>query len=126
MLRAVATLFDRLATDAALARAVSLDAFAAGPAGGRRLASIMRGLAQLLVRRAPVGARPSPLVAEAIVGAVWSVAHRHVALGRREVLPAVAPRAAFLVLAPILGADAARAAILVEGEGAGASTWPRL
>lgn len=118
VVRVVATLFRRLAADTALARAVSLDAFAAGPAGGRRLASIMRGLAQLLVRRAPADACPSPLVAEAIVGSVWSIAHRHVALGRPEMLPAAANRAAFLVLAPVVGVDTALATIVAEHGGA--------
>lgn len=116
IVRAVQTLFSRLATDAAVARAFSLDAFAAGPMGIARLEAMMRALAGLLARRAPAEGRPSPLVAEAIVGSVWSIAHRHVVLGRRELLPAAAPRAAFLTLAPIVGADAALGSILAELE----------
>ncbi|MBS1887221.1 MAG: TetR/AcrR family transcriptional regulator [Actinobacteria bacterium] len=114
--RAVDALFRRLAWDGALARAAFLDAFAARPAGAARLNAILRGFADTLVRRAPAGRRPSPLVAEAIVGSVWSVAHRHVVQGRRELLPAAASRAAFLTLAPIVGADAAVAAIGAEAE----------
>jgi AcrR family transcriptional regulator len=114
VVRAIESLFHRLAADAALARAVSLDAFAAGPAGGERLETIMRGLAELLRRRAPEQGRPSALVAEAIVGSVWSIVHRHIVLGRRELLPGAATRAAFLTLAPIIGADAALAAIVAE------------
>jgi AcrR family transcriptional regulator len=112
--RAVGVLFRRLATDPALARAAFLDSFAVGPAGAERRAAIMRGFADLLARRAPAERRPSPLVAEAIVGSVWSIARRYVASGRRELLPASSTRAAFVALAPIIGAEAAVATICVE------------
>jgi AcrR family transcriptional regulator len=125
VVRAVESLFLCLATDAALARAVSLDSFAAGPAGGERLETIMRGLAELLRRRAPAQGRPSALVADAIVGSVWSIAHRHVVLGRRELLPGAAIRAAFLTLAPIIGADAALAAVVAEHKQDAVPTVPR-
>jgi AcrR family transcriptional regulator len=112
--RAVETLFFRLAADEALARAAFLDVFVAGPEGAARHTAVMRGFAESLVRRAPATGRPTQLVAEAIVGAVWSIAHRHVARGRADLLPSAAPRATFVILAPILGADAALAAISDE------------
>lgn len=110
--RAVETLFLRLASDEALARAAFLDVFAVVPGGAARHATIMRGFAESLIRRAPAAARPTQLVAEAIVGAVWSICQRHVVRGRAELLPSAAPRATFVILAPILGADAALAVIL--------------
>lgn len=112
--RTVEALFHRLADDPGLARAAFLDVFAAGPVGTDRLATILRGLAEALVRRAPMEGRPSPLVAEAIVGAVWSIAHRYIAKDQRARLPASVARAAYVTLAPILGPDGALAAIVAE------------
>jgi hypothetical protein len=112
--RAVEALFRRIATDPALARAAFLDAFAAGPVTTEHRAMIMRGFAEVLARRAPADRRPSPVVAEAIVGSVWSIAHRHVVQGRQKLLPGCWARAAFVAMAPIIGAEEANAAILVE------------
>jgi AcrR family transcriptional regulator len=112
--RAVEAVFHRLAGDPGLARAAFLDVFATGPVGAERLAAILRSFAETLVRQAPATARPSPLVAEAIVGAVWSIAHRHIVRGQGTRLPASSARAAFVVLASILGPEAALAAIVAE------------
>jgi AcrR family transcriptional regulator len=110
--RAVTSLFCRLGSDPALARAAFVDAFVIGPDGAMRRAAIMRGFAGILIRRSSAANRPSPLVAEAIVGAVWSIAHRQVLRGRRDLLPASSARAAFVVLAPIVGAERALATVL--------------
>ena len=112
--RAVESIFGRLASDTDLARAAFLDGFAVGPADAERRTAILRGFADVLVRRAPRDGRPSPLLAEAIVGSVWSIAHRSFLFGQPKTLPASSTRAAFLVLAPILGAEQARAAILAR------------
>jgi AcrR family transcriptional regulator len=112
--RAVDAIFGRLASDSTLARAAFLDGFAVGPADAERRTAILRGFADVLIRRTPMDRRPSPLVAEAIVGSVWSIAHRSFMFGEPRSLPASSTRAAFLVLAPILGAEQAIAAILAE------------
>jgi AcrR family transcriptional regulator len=113
--RVVEALFRRIASDPELARAAFLDAFAAGQVVAERRAAIMRGFANVLAQRAPVGGVPSPVVAEAIVGSVWSIAHRYVAGGRQKMLPVAWPRAAFVAMAPIIGAEEALAAIRAEG-----------
>ncbi len=59
----------------------------------------------------PIEGRPSPVVAEAIVGSIWSIAHRHFAEGRLKVLPDCWPRAAFVAMAPVIGAEEALAAV---------------
>jgi AcrR family transcriptional regulator len=114
--RAVRSLFCRIATDPALARAAFLDAFAVGPAGYERRVAILRGFAHSLVRRAPEEGRPPALVGEAIVGSIWSLAHRHVLAGRRNHLPALVPCATFLATAPIIGAESSLALIAAEHE----------
>jgi AcrR family transcriptional regulator len=112
--RVIEALFCRIASDPELARAAFLDAFAVGPAVTERRVAIVRGFADVLAQRAPAAGAPGPVVAEAIVGSVWSIAHRYVAQGREKRLPAAWPRAAFVAMAPILGAEVALAAIRAE------------
>jgi AcrR family transcriptional regulator len=112
--RALGRLLDDIARDLAFARVAFVEVFAAGPAGVRRRAALMRSFAELLARRAPRSLRPSPLAAEAIVGAVWGVVHHRVVHGRARSLPGLSGHAAYLTLAPIVGAQQAVAAILAE------------
>jgi AcrR family transcriptional regulator len=112
--RMVDALMRQIAGDPVFARVAFVEVFAAGPAGSERRAVLMCRFAELLARRAPRSRRPSPLVAEAIVGAVWAMVHRCVAHGRARALPALAAHAAYIVLAPIVGAEAAVEAILAE------------
>jgi AcrR family transcriptional regulator len=112
--RAVGCLLREVAEDPVFARVAFVEVFAAGPAGVRCRAALMRSFAALLERRAPRSRRPSPLVAEAIAGAVWGIVHHHVAHGSARTLPALADHAAYITLAPILGAEQAVAAILAE------------
>lgn len=118
--RAMRTLFGRIASERALARSAFLDVFAAGPVVAERRAAVMRGFADVFVRRAPAAGRPSPLVAEVIIGSVWAIAHRHVVEGRQKSLPACWPRAAFVAMAPVIGAEEALVAILAERDGVAA------
>ncbi len=115
--RAVATLFQQMVEDQAFARAAFLDSFLAGPAGVGRRSDLISGFAQILVARAPESRRPSPLVAEAIAGSVWSMAHRQVARRQIQRLPALAGLASFVVLAPLVGP--ARASEIVRTDGRG-------
>jgi AcrR family transcriptional regulator len=112
--QAIRALLCQIAEDRVFARAAFVEVFAAGPAGIERRAALIRSFAALLARRAPRGRRPSPLVAEAIVGAVWSIAHRHVARDRARALPSFAGHAAYLALAPIIGAEEAVEVVLAE------------
>jgi AcrR family transcriptional regulator len=122
--RVVPALFFRIASDPVLARSAFVDAFAEGAEMVEQRAAVMRGFAEVLARRAPAGRRPNPVVAEAIVGSVWSIAHRYVVQGRRKMLPIAWTRAAFVAMAPIVGAEAALAAILAEEGAAPADPRP--
>ena len=103
--RAVHALFCQVAESPVVASVAFIEVFAAGPAGIEQRATLVRSFAALLIRRAPVEEAPSPLVAEAIVGAVWSVAYHQVAHGQRRMLPSLSSYASYLVLAPIVGAE---------------------
>jgi AcrR family transcriptional regulator len=114
--RAVRSMLCRVATDPALARAAFVDAFRLGPAGHERRAALLRGFARSLLTRAPANRRPPTSVAEAIVGSIWSLVQRQVSTGRRGHLPALVPGAAFLAMAPVIGAEPAVALIAAEQE----------
>jgi AcrR family transcriptional regulator len=112
--RAVHALFCQVAENPIVARVAFVEVFAAGPVGIERRAALMRAFAAFLLRRAPAEGTPTPLIAEAIVGAVWSVAYHQVAHGQQRILPSLSPYASYLVLAPIIGADAAAGVIKEE------------
>lgn len=54
---------------------------------------------------------------EAIVGAVWQIGHHYVVRNVAHRLPELAGHTTFLVLAPIIGAEAAVESILASGRG---------
>ena len=112
--RAIGSLLSQVARDPVFARVAFVEIFAAGPAGVRRRAALMGSFAEVLARHAPPSRQPCPLVAEAIVGAVWGIVHHHVVHGRTRSLPALAGHASYIALAPILGAEQAVEAIISE------------
>jgi AcrR family transcriptional regulator len=115
--RSICRLLREVAEEPLFARVAFVEIFAAGPAGVMRRAALMHSFAEVLTRRAPRARRPSALVADAIVGAVWGVVHHHVVRGRARLLPALADHVVYLTLAPIVGAEPAVEAILVERAG---------
>ena len=104
---AVEGLLGHVAREPVFARVGFVEIFATGPAGVRRRTALMGGFAEVLVRRAPSRTRPSPLVAEAIAGAVWGIVHHEVVHGRARGLRALGPHTAYLALAPVLGGERA-------------------
>lgn len=121
--RAVRALLRHIAANPLFARASFVESFATGTAGIERHARLVHAFAEVLARRAPRASRPDPLVAEAIVGAIWSIARHRVVQGRATELPAASACAAYLVLAPLIGAGPALEAIRDEfGEGDGKRT----
>ncbi|MBS1678566.1 MAG: TetR/AcrR family transcriptional regulator [Actinobacteria bacterium] len=107
--RAVGALFGRLAADPAFSHAALAEGFEV-----ERRAEILRGFAEVLVRRSPEVGRPTPVAALAIVGAAWTIARGCLLRSGPGSLPASASRAAFVVLAPIVGVEAALDALVVE------------
>jgi AcrR family transcriptional regulator len=114
--RSVRALLCQIGEDPVFARAAFIAVYTAEPSGTQRRADLMRSFAALLAQRAPEGSKPSAVVAEAIVGSVWSIAHRHVVHDRALMLPSLWPHASYLALAPIVGAEAARDTISAEVE----------
>ncbi len=111
---ALATLCGLLARDERLATLAFVEVFASGPAGIRRRARLLAGVAAGLGASAPADQRPTAVAAEASLGAIWGLAYQEISAGRAERMPETASALAFLALAPAIGAEAAVEAIRAE------------
>lgn len=103
----ISALMQRLAADPVFARCAFVEVFAVGPAGIDRRSRLMDDFTTLLLNNIPPDERPSRIVAEAIVGGIWQVAHGYVIRDATQQLTQLPEHASYLVLAPIIGADKA-------------------
>lgn len=109
--RALSVLMECFAQDSLLARIAFVEIVAAGIPGVRCRARIVGRVADELRQTAPAAIRPSDLVSEASVGAIWEIVHQHVLAGNTTKLPARTGLLTFFVLAPVLGAQEAIEAV---------------
>jgi AcrR family transcriptional regulator len=112
--RALSALCGYIAADPLFARLAFIEVLALGPDGVRFREGVMKGVTESFRASAPGAQRPSRLVAEASVGAIWGVIHHHIAHDASNRLPDIAPQLSFIALAPTLGPEAAVQAILAE------------
>lgn len=112
--QAIAALCSRISSDPLLVRLCFIDIFALGSEGVRCRRRVMAGIGDLVREGIPASRRPSELVVEASVGAMWGVLQQHVISGLERQLPRIAASLAFLALAPALGAEAAEDVIRQE------------
>jgi AcrR family transcriptional regulator len=105
--RGIAALMGHLATNQVLVRIAFVEVFAVGRAGIRRRELLLARFTALLVENLPRSRRPSPVVAEAAVGAVWELIHHYVTHGATRQLQDLIGYATYLLLAPVIDAEAA-------------------
>jgi AcrR family transcriptional regulator len=103
----MAALLWRIASDDAFAQVAFVHIFSAGPATVAGRSRLMASFSDLLLSRSPADQRPSVLVAEAIVGAIWQIIHHYVVRGAARQLPILTDIATYIVLVPALGGEAA-------------------
>jgi AcrR family transcriptional regulator len=103
----ILALMDHLADDRLLARVVLVEVYAVGITAIERRYRLLGRFTDLLRSAVPGAQRPSKVVAEAIVGAIWGLVDHNVVRGQTGRLPAVADDATYLALAPMIGHDAA-------------------
>jgi AcrR family transcriptional regulator len=112
VVRMLELLAAEMARDPAAARLGLIGILAPGLVGLKRREDIVTRWAGQLRRAAPATLRPSSLMAEISLAAVWRVMAREVAGGRPERIRKLVPGMAFVILAPAIGpADAERAII---------------
>ena len=107
-------LMEHIASSPVLVRVAFVEVFAVGPAGFERRQRLLGQFTAQLARSLPRSQRPSGLVAEASVGAIWGLIHYHVTRGATHRLPGFADQATYLALAPVIGGEAAVGVILAE------------
>lgn len=107
-----------LAAEPAFARLRTVAIYAVGPeAIEQRDAAATKILASILPAPSAGGPEISPLVAEAIIGAVYMAIHEHVRKHGTDSLPELAPLLTYVTLAPLLGPE--RACEVANGDGRG-------
>ncbi len=112
--RAITELVVRVAEEPVLRRIVFTQVAIAGPPAIERRERLLDAFADLLIRGLARAQRPSPVAADAAVAAVWGLIDHHVARGVTQLLPGLAAYAAYLALAPSVGAEQALETILGE------------
>lgn len=108
---ALAALLDEFAELPDLGRLLTVEPFVAGPAIARRHKAALEQLVPYLREGRQLAARPEALPDSAergFLGAVSSMVARHILAGEAESLPELLPDLAQFLLAPYLGAAAAR------------------
>jgi AcrR family transcriptional regulator len=112
--RAITELVVRVAEEPVLRRIVFTQVALAGPPAIERRERLLDAFADLLIRGLARAQRPSPVAADAAVAAIWGLIDHHVARGVTQLLPGLAAYAAYLALAPSVGAEQALETILGE------------
>jgi AcrR family transcriptional regulator len=120
---AYGAVFNFLASRPALAELTMKEIYAAGPAAVERRVEAMRPFRTLL-EQDEEGRKPVPTIApELIAGGIATLAYRAIRDGGPEELPALAPLATYITLAPYLGAT--EACKLANGSGRRERPAPR-
>jgi len=112
--REIAALLEYVAEDPVLRGLILVYAFADDATVVERRERMLKRYVSLLVSRLTRRLQPPCVVAEATVGALWGIIRCYVVSGAAYMLPALAGQAAYVVLAPIVGAEAAVRAIDAE------------
>jgi hypothetical protein len=110
----IAALLDHIATHPFIGRVAFIEVFSVGPSAIERRSRMLGRFADVFIRRIPNSERPSELVAEAIVGAIWAIIHDYVVRGQVHRLHELVDDATYIALAPVIGHEAAVQAILAE------------
>lgn len=99
----------------AFAKLGAVDVYAAGRRALEQRDQVMEGMGVLLSQGYELNPDASPIVAEAIGGAIYALTYDQVMVGGPQSLPEVAPLATYIALAPFLGPEEACA--VANGDG---------
>lgn len=108
-------MLNHIASDRIFARVAFVEVFGAGEGALRLREELLEKTAEMFTRYAPREQTPSPVLAEAIVGAVWSLAYDYVVRDVAHELSGLVDYASYIAMAPIIGAEAAVERILSGG-----------
>jgi AcrR family transcriptional regulator len=114
----IVALLDHVAAHPFLGPVAFIEIFSVGPSAIERRSMLLQRFRDQLVNGVPEPHRPSELIAEAIVGAIWAVVHDYVARGQSDRVAELADDATYLALAPLIGHEASIQLILGDHRGA--------
>jgi AcrR family transcriptional regulator/2-hydroxychromene-2-carboxylate isomerase len=119
----IVALLDHVAAHPFLGPVAFIEIFSVGPSAIERRSMLLQRFRDQLVNAVPESQRPSKLIAEAIVGAIWAVVHDYVVRGQSDRVAELADDATYLALAPLIGHEPAIQLILGDPRSA-RSTGP--
>jgi AcrR family transcriptional regulator len=106
-----------LASRPALARLVTVEVYAAGPAAIQRRVETLAPLEALVAQGYKRSPKTPKIAAEAIAGAINTLAYKRIRDSGPESLPSLAPLLTYLALSPFIGAE--EACRVANGDGRG-------
>jgi AcrR family transcriptional regulator len=112
-------LCDFLASRPALAQLVAVEVYAAGSAAVERRVKMLKPLEALAVEEYDRSVKTPSIVAEAVRGAVFTLAYRRIRDSGAESLPGLAPYFTYITLMPFIGAQEACRVANSDGRGRG-------
>jgi AcrR family transcriptional regulator len=110
----IAALMRHIADDPTFARVAFVEVFGPGSAGFDRRARLMHAFTELFAAHASSSHEIPEVVVEAIVGAVWQIGHHYVVRDVAYRLPGLVGHIVYLILTPLIGAEAAVQSILAS------------
>jgi AcrR family transcriptional regulator len=114
---AFGAMFAFCAAEPAYTTLGAIDVYAAGKRALEQRDQVMQGMEALLVPGYEREPNAPPIAAEAIGGAIYSMIYDQIKRGGAESLQEIAPLAAYVTLAPFIGAH--EACIIATGDGRG-------
>ena len=112
--RGLAALLEQIARDPLLRGVAFVEVLVAGPMAVALSERMLDRLTSLLTRELAPSQWPEGVAAEASAGALWGLMSHHVLRGELDLLPGLAGHAAYLALAPLVGAEAAVQVVAAE------------
>jgi AcrR family transcriptional regulator len=112
----ITALMEHVARHPSLGLVAFVEIFSVGPSAIERRSTLLQRFTDQLMKQTPDSQRPSALIAEAIVGAIWAVVHDYVVRGQVHRVHELADDATYLALAPLIGHEAAVQVILAGKE----------
>ncbi len=90
-----------------LARLVTIEAYAAGPAALEQRDQGMQSIRELLELGLDAAAGAKPIVADAVLGTLWALLYGQIVAAGPSSIPQITPLASYMVLAPFVGVEEA-------------------
>ena len=114
---AFGAMFAFCAAEPAYTRLGAIDVYAAGKRALEQRDQVMEGMGALLVPGYEREPNASPIAAEAIAGAIYSLIYNQIKRGGPKSMQEITPLAAYVTLAPFIGAEEACAVANSDGRG---------